>query len=97
MPSGAADVWARLWPEGEAREIDDDGRLFEEIASFLARTRDPPRRASTRERAAATASAVGSTLGTRARERSRAIVSIVKNDNRLEHNDKHERRNTIIA
>ena len=28
MPSGAADVWARLWPEGELREIDDDGRLF---------------------------------------------------------------------
>ena len=69
MLSGAADVWACLWPEGEPKEVDDDDRLLEEITSFLARVGDPPRRASIRERAAAMASAVGSTLGTRARDR----------------------------
>ena len=46
MPSGAADVWARLWPEGDPKEVDDDGRLLEEIASFLARGGDTPWRAS---------------------------------------------------
>ena len=34
MQSGAADVWARLGPEGGPREVDDDGRLLEEITSF---------------------------------------------------------------
>ena len=43
MLSGAADVWARLWPEGEQKEVDDDGRLSEEIASpALAIPRDEP-------------------------------------------------------
>ena len=76
MLSGAADVWARLWPEGDPKEVDDDGRLLEEIASFLARGGNPAWRASTRGRAAVVASAVGTTLGTCARGRCRrAMVS----------------------
>ena len=97
MLSGAADIWARLWPEGEPNEVDDEGRLLEEITSFLARAGDPPRRASTRERAASTASTVGCTPGTRARERSLAMVSVTEADNRLEYNNKHKRMSTAIA
>ena len=41
MMSGTADVWACLWPDGGPKEVDDDGRLLEEIASFLARDGDP--------------------------------------------------------
>ena len=43
MLSGTADVWARLWPEGDPKEVDDNGRLVEETASFLARDGDPSR------------------------------------------------------
>ena len=32
-----------MWPDGDPKEVDDDGRLFEEFASFLVRTGDPPR------------------------------------------------------
>ena len=74
MLSGAADTWARLWLEGEPKEADDDGRLLEEIASFLARVVDPPRRASTRERATASALVTGATLVPHARDR-RTMVS----------------------
>ena len=42
MLSGAADTWARFWPEGDPKEVDDDGRLLEEIASLLTRVSDPP-------------------------------------------------------
>ena len=46
MLSGAADVWARLWPDGDPKEVDDDGRLLKEIATFLARGGDPRWRTS---------------------------------------------------
>ena len=76
MLSGTADVWARLWPDGDPKEVDNDGRLLEEIASFLARDGDPPWRVSTRGRAAVVAPTVGATLGTCARDRCRrAMVS----------------------
>ena len=76
MLSGTADVWARLWPDGDPKEVDDDARLLEEIASFLARRDDPPWRASTRGRATVVASAIGATLGTCARDQCRrAMVS----------------------
>ena len=47
MPSDAADVRIRLWPDDEPRRAVDDGRLFEEFASFLVRVGDPPCRTST--------------------------------------------------
>ena len=74
MLFGAANVWARLWPEGDPKEVDDDGRLLEEIASFLARGGDPPWRASARGRAAVVASTVGATLGTCVRNRCRRVM-----------------------
>ena len=76
MLSGTADVWARLWPEGDPKEVDDDGLLLEEIASFLARSGDPPWQVSAWGRAAVVASSVGATLGTCVRGRfRRAMVS----------------------
>ena len=76
MLSGAADVWERLWPGGDPKEVDDDGRLLEEIASFLARGGDPRWRASTWGRAAVVASTGGAALGTCVRGRCpRVMVS----------------------
>ena len=51
MLSGTIDVWARLWPEGGPKEVDDDDRLLEEIASFPARDGDPRWRTSARGQA----------------------------------------------
>ena len=64
MLSDTANVWTRLWLEGDPKEVDDDDRLLEEIASFLARGGDPPWRASARGRAAVVVSTVGASLGT---------------------------------
>ena len=71
MPSGTVDVWARLWPEGGPKGIDDDDRLLEEIASFPAHGGDPRRRTSARGQAAVVASAIGATVGTYVRGRCR--------------------------
>ena len=72
--SDTADVWARLWPDGDPREADDDSRLLEEIASFLARDGDPPRQVSAGGRATIIASSVGTTLGTCVRGRCRRAM-----------------------
>ena len=74
MLSGAADVWGRLWPEGDSKEVDDSGRLLEEIASFLARGGDPWWRASTWGRASVVASTGGAALGTCVRGRCHRVM-----------------------
>ena len=71
MLSGTVDVWARLWPEGGPKGIDDDCRLLEEIASFAACGGDPRRRTSARGQAAVVASAIGTAAGTCVRGRCR--------------------------
>ena len=71
MPSDTVDVWARLWPEGGPKGIDDDDRLLEEIASFPARGGDPRRLTSVQGQAAVVASATGTAAGTCVRGRCR--------------------------
>jgi len=74
MLSGTADVWARLWPEGDPKEVDDNGRLLEEIVSSLARDGDSRRRASAWGRASVAASTGGAALGTCVRGRCRRVM-----------------------
>ena len=74
MLSGAADVWARLWPEGDPKQVNDDGRLLEEIASFLARGGDPRWRTSAWGRAAVVASTVDAALGPCVRGRCHRVM-----------------------
>ena len=74
MLSGTADVWARLWPEGDPKEVDDNGRLLEEIVSSLARNGDSRRRASTWGRTSVVASTGVAALGTCVRGRCRRVM-----------------------
>ena len=87
MLSGTVDVWARLWPEGGPKEVDDDDRLLEEIASFPARGGDPRWRTSARGQAAVVASAIGATSGSCVRGRCRLgmVSERERDDSKLEH------------
>ena len=85
--SDTVEVWARLWPEGGPKEVDDGDRLLEGIASFPARGGDPRWRTSARGQAAVGASAVGAAPGTCVRGRCRLgmISEREIGDGKLEH------------